>query len=348
MTLRKRRFILLFSTLTFVILATFAISYSNGYMFDHTLRLTQRGGLYVSVATPDSRIFVNNKEEKTTGMLNNGLFLSNLKPGEHSILVAKDNFWPWAKKLKITEGLVTEARAIMIPQNPKGEIVFKGKFSKIWSSPSKKLLILEETNNNVRSLSFYLPEENMFLTPISSFSEQLLSFKEEISDLILEKNYLIFTSEKGVIKTTMDTENKTVKASYLSEKIETETSDFIRHTTRKDQKLWWNPKTNEVFMDWLDKKKQPPYFMCAENSCKMPIKIFQSQFEIKNVDFFPGRKDVIVIAVNTGIYALEIDSRGGRLVYPIYKGKDPSFATLIEKNSIYVIDGGSLFKIYIE
>ena len=54
------------------------------------------------------------------------------------------------------------------------------------------------------------------------------------------------------------------------------------------------------------------------------------------------------MAVGNGIYAIEIDGRSGRLAYPIYKGKDPTFELLSGEKSIYVLDDESLIKIFLE
>jgi len=330
-------------------LGSFILLYSQGYILDKSFNLSRRGGLYVSAPIPDSDIFINNKKKKTTGMLNNGLFVSNLKAGTYSVLVAKEGFWPWAKTLEVKEGLVTESRAIIIPQEPKGEVILKGKFTKIWSSIEHNLLLLqkEENDHNQKDLAFYKIDKEIFLTAVSDFTAQLLSSKDQISNLFWNKNSLIFKSSKGKIKATFDFEKNTVSASYFYEKLE-EFSNFEKYTKHKDQKLWWEPTTNEIFIDWLKENKLPPYYLCESAPCELPIKIFQSHLKIKSVDFFPGRKDVVILSIENGVYALEIDERTNQLIYPIYKGVNPDFASLNEKDKIYIIDDGSLFKVYLK
>jgi hypothetical protein len=329
--------------LVFLVIAAVVLLYSQGYSLDRNFNFSQKGGLYISAQMPNSDIFVNNKKKKATGMLNSGLFLSNLKTGKYSILVAKENFWPWAKTLEVKKGFVTEARAIMVPQNPSGEILFKGKFSNIWSSPHHELLVLKEQKNSIYHLTFYMPKKNTFLTADSAFTENLLSFKGNISDFVWENDYVVFKSDKGLVKADFYFTNDTVAASYFSGSLK-EFSDFERYSKRKDEKIWWNPKTNEIFVDWLKKDSLPPYYICEE-ICELPLLVFKGGSVIKNVDFFPKRKDVIIVAIGNGIYALEIDGRGGRLIYPIYKGKDPTFAQPRNGDSVYIMDDGALIKI---
>jgi hypothetical protein len=344
MTRKKRRILLLFSSIAFFLAAAAIISYSQGYSLDNKLRLTRKGGLYISAPLSGSDIFVNNKKERTTGMLNSGLFLGNLKGGEYALLVAKEGFWPWAKTIEVEPGKVSEARAIMLPKNPEGKMLFKGKLSNVWASSHNKVLALKEEKNGFFQLSFYLPEENTYLNSANALTEKLLIFNTDVNHLSWQKNSLTFKTEKGAIRADLDLDNKTVNASYAEGPLE-EISDYEKYTRRGDEKIWWNPQTHEVFINWLS-DAPPPYYICSSTNCKLPIKIFQSQFAVKNIDFFPQRKDAILVAVGNGVYALEVDGRGGRLIYPIYKGKEPTFASF-GSNAIYILDEGALLSVQI-
>jgi len=235
----------------------------------------------------------------------------------------------------------------MLPENPNGEILMKGKFLNIWSSPSQPILAIEEQKNNAYRLSFYLPQEQAFLANGQNPTELLLNSPNVISNVIWGNDSLSFQSGNKLITAYFDLANKTVTASYSSfpanDKDKTITE---RITTKSDEKIWWNSATNEIFVDWLKDKTEIPYYICEnKETCQLPLLLLKSQFPIKNIDFFPGRKDVIIIAVGNGVYALEIDGRSGRLLYPIYKGKEPTFAVLNGEENVYVLDGESLIKI---
>lgn len=345
MTHKKRRIFFLISAGLFLLVSIAVLFYSQGYWLDRNYNITRKGGLFISLPIADSEIYVNMKKKKATGMLNQDLLMPNINPGEYAVLIAKEGYWPWAKTLEAKPGMVTEARAIMIKENPTGNLLLKGKFSRIWSSTSEKIIGLEEEKNGIYKLTLYMPENNTFLTPANPASAYLLSFKEEITNVIFENNGISFKSEKGFIEADFDYSKNTVSA----KRVDTlpEKSDFEKIAKRGQQKIYWEPQTNEVFVEWLKKDSTPPQFICQEN-CDSPIKIFQSFLEVRNVDFFPGRNDVATIAVGNGIYALEVDGRGGRLIYPIYKGKEPNFALLSGEKNVYILDDGSLFKISLD
>lgn len=347
MTSRKRKYIFFLSILAFLSLSSAVLFYSQGYSLDRNFSLHQTGGIYIGTPISDSEIFVNNTREKTSGLLNRGLFLSNIKAGEYSVLVAKDGFWPWAKNVEIKSGLVTEVRAIMLPENPKGELILKGNFTNIWASPQHNILILEEQKNSSYRLSFYLPKENLFLTNSSLATEKILTFTKEISNIIWEKDSILFKSNKGPVSISFNLTDHTATASFLSSPIENILATE-RTNTRNDEKIWWEPETNKVFIDWLKDKTEIPYYLCEDKNCQLPIQLFQGRFPIKNIEFFPGRKDVIILAVGNGVYALEVDGRNGRLAYPIYKGKSPTFTLINNEENIYVLDDNSIIKVYLK
>lgn len=78
---------------------------------------------------------------------------------------------------------------------------------------------------------------------------------------------------------------------------------------------------------------------------KFPVLVFRSKFPIINIDFFPGRRDVIIAALSNGIYALELDRRGGQNLQPIYKGKNPDFAAFPGQKKVYILDDGNLISV---
>ncbi|MEK7576002.1 MAG: hypothetical protein AAB491_02905 [Patescibacteria group bacterium] len=124
---------------------------------------------------------------------------------------------------------------------------------------------------------------------------------------------------------------------------------FSRFTKDEKGRLWWEPEKNEVRIEWLGKEDTIPYYFCLETGkCNMDTVIINTISAIRNVDFYPGRKDVIIMASQNGVFAVEIDGRGNRNVQPIYKGKEPSFITYKDMNPIYILDDNNLIKINLE
>ncbi len=309
MTYRKRRIILLLSIVAFLLGATAMLLYGQGYSLGNNFTLSKNGGLYISAPYPDSEIFINNKKQKTSGILSENIYLPNTKPGTYSVIVAKEGHWPWSKNLTVKEGFVTEARALTIPKDPDGDYLLRGKFSNLWAlSSGEKILTMEEQKGDDYHLLFYNPTENNFLTEDSAAANKLLSYKENITNIAWGTNYMIFKSGKGYVKAVFDLAKRTVTASFLTAAPE-KNSDFERYTPRNDERLWWNPFSGEIFIDWLKDESSIPYYLCEQKPCQLPLPVFKTRLVIKNAEFFPKRKDVLILAVSNGGNALEIDKR---------------------------------------
>lgn len=352
MTLRKRRIILALASLAFFIVAPALLLYARGYRLDSNFRISKTGGLYISSPVSGSEIFVKNDLKKITNILQTGLFLQNLSEGAYQILVAKDGYWPWLKTLDVKESLVAEARAFLIPRSPEGKVLLKGRFDGIRASPYDKILLLEENKAGSRKLTFYLPDTNTFLTPVSATTTKLLFFKNEISKISWNDNSVLLIENKNAIRLIFDLSDKTVSASLESfNNISPDLANdkYEKFAYQKKQRLFWSDKTNEIWLEWLGDKDSTPYYLCDTKPCDSTtylIATFSSA--IKNADFFPGRRDLLIVAVQNGVFALEIDGRGGQISQPIYKGKDPTFAVFPNEKKVYIVDDGVLAVINLE
>lgn len=352
MTLRKRRIIFALACLAFLIVAPALLLYSHGYRLDSNFRISKTGGLYVSSPVSGSEIFVKNNLKKITNILQTGLFLQDLSEGDYQILVAKDGYWPWLKTLNVKESLVAEARAFLISRNPQGKVLLRGHFDAVWASPYDKVLLLEEIKAGTRKLTFYLPDTNTFLIPASGTTTKLLSFKSEISKISWEDNAVLLAENKNVIRLTFNLNKGTVNASPESFNAVSASSNnkYEKFAYQKKQRLFWDDKTNSIWLEWLGDKNSIPYYICDSKPCESTtylIAAFSSSI-IKNADFFPGRRDIIIVAAGNSVFALEIDERGGRVSQPIYKGKNPTFAVFPNEKKIYILDEGVLSVINLE
>ena len=89
--------------------------------------------------------------------------------------------------------------------------------------------------------------------------------------------------------------------------------------------------TNKTHIEWEKNENTPEI-----------VRNFES--EIRASDFYKDRQDVIIIAVENGIYALETNSSTTPNFQPIYKGIEPTFIKK-DNNSIYVKDGDMLMEV---
>ena len=189
------------------------------FMIGLFYRQNQYGNLQINTLDENLSIFIDNKKEKSEQDINPNF---KLKSGEHSIIISKDNFWPWIKNIEIERKKAVEINPFFVPQNTRG-------------------LLIGEIDSEYASIMSQF-EKNLILT--------------EAFDKIINDN------------------------SELKSKITA-------------------------------------------------------------IDFYKNRKDVVLIAMPDGIYALEIENENIQNLQPIYKGKNPVFAKK-DNNSIYILDNGNL------
>ncbi|HEY4510539.1 MAG TPA: PEGA domain-containing protein [Candidatus Paceibacterota bacterium] len=122
------------------------------------------------------------------------------------------------------------------------------------------------------------------------------------------------------------------------------TTTIERFAYRGRERLSLNFKENKVRVEWLGDTQDLPYYFCGDKDCDEERIIIESPYSIRTMDFFPGRKDVIIVALQNAIYAVEIDKRGGQMLQPIYKGKKPVFIVRGNDPNIYILDDKNLIQ----
>lgn len=259
-------------------------------------------------------IYLNDDKIEETGFFLKDFFVDDLKPGKYSVLISKEGFWPWAKNVTIKEGMVAEAIAFLIPKDPEGEVIPK--------NLEESVSAANQTSGQTAKTS-KRPEPNPEYLKIISLFEKEEADKKAAAKLAETKAKAAATSTEPAVK------------EYVYEKI----------SPREKVGLW--REGNQILAKWLKSDRTLPYYFCEGNNenCQEIVAIFNSSALVKSLDFYPGRDDVAVIAVENGIFAIEIDQRKIQNFQPIYKGVDPYF--IVDGNSFYVKDKDTIIKIII-
>lgn len=113
---RKTRAILLLSFVAcFLFIAPILIMYSMGYRLDFwPVKITATGGIYIRSFPTAGQITVDSIHSEKPGLLSNSFFVQNLLPGEHSVLVSRDGYHEYFKKIPVEKNEVTKLENIML------------------------------------------------------------------------------------------------------------------------------------------------------------------------------------------------------------------------------------------
>lgn len=324
---------------TFFAMVPIVIAYALGYRFDDSWRLRKTGGLYVTSDISGSKIYLDNKLVKTTNLFQGGAFIDNLTPGNYMISVSKENYLPWEKKLNVESQLVSEAKALLIPDKGNAIVSVQGNFFELESSVYDPVLLFSEKKGNENIVRWFLPNEKEFLTDIG----QLVKYNKTFEVVRwLPRGVVLALDGKGK-RIEFDLGAKTAAIIGMGNESSLKSEEEKRAIgERLDDRRFVSTSYTEsekiLRVLWLENTIYPYYF-------SGPEEILIRDKKIRNFEFYPGRSDALIAAYDNGIWAIEIDGRGGRNIQPIYKGSEPEFIISNNFDDIFVLDAGNLIEI---
>lgn len=91
MTKRNRLKIFLICIALFLIITPYIILSALGYRVDfENKKIVATGGIYVRVLSEKTDIIIDSKARDTTSIFSNSVFVQNLLPRQHSVLIQKE------------------------------------------------------------------------------------------------------------------------------------------------------------------------------------------------------------------------------------------------------------------
>ncbi len=118
-----------FCAVLFFIAAPTIILYTAGFRYSaEAKKIIQTGIIYLTIKPPEGiKIFADGKEVKenliTHGVINKEYILNSLIPKSYNVKISKEGFWTWEKNLAVSKGLITYAMPLLLPLNPKNELL---------------------------------------------------------------------------------------------------------------------------------------------------------------------------------------------------------------------------------
>lgn len=339
--------------LIFVIAVPLLLLYATGYRFQNGTDLISTGGVYVGADSAGSEIYINDELVRETRTFRRGFYAQNLEPGTHRVHVQKEGHHTWVKELSVSPHRVTEAQAFNIPLVPLvreipryrlvgGELLFELSTS---TASTSAALIASTTASTTENIEYAYVME-LFATTSATTTREGARAEALIGADARE------TAETGESAATA-----------------TSTEEVALATTTKmrgDVKLF--ERDGDLFATWVGDEDKVPYYFC--NFSEVTVESFEASVvmatsteivqeckdeirmedfygrEIFAFDFYPDNGDLVVLALEDGIYVEEIDDRGWQNIQPLYlkEGLDMR----INDGNIYIKDGVYLMEIIVE
>lgn len=364
---RKRTF--LFLVLVFLISLPFLYLYATGYRFDFQkpTNLISTGGLYVSVERTGAEIFIDGELVRETRTFKKAFYAQNLDAGTHRVHVQKEGYHTWVKELPVSKRLVTEAEAFNLPLVPQVRIISRWQSATGTPVVRTPLLIASSTNavfatTTTATSTFILDRE--YESRVAQFVKATTSVKNTESPTEQIKD--IFTGGTTTAPVTEDVATSTI--TYGGVELARAGEDvFARWVGPFEQMPYYYcapdfpaysttstaiptstpPDTDEIPEDeelLADEGVMGPVQSVKKDTvCDARIRIDRKWQEVRDFDFYPGSTDFVILALNDGIYVVEVDDRSWQNVQPLIMGEKLEF--YIENGAIYVYDGTLIYQV---
>jgi len=94
----------------------------------------------------------------------------------------------------------------------------------------------------------------------------------------------------------------------------------------------------QLIARWTGDIESAPSYFCDGAICEEQIAIVTPS-RVKTFDFFPGRGDLLIVAIAEGVFVVEIDNRSVQNIQSILEGEGLDFR-IRDGNTIYIQSGG--------
>ncbi len=153
------------------------------------------------------------------------------------------------------------------------------------------------------------------------------------------KPFLVNQNTSGSIITTSDPEYYRITQMIAAARVPEPTSKKV--SADGAVAVWVEGK--DLKAEWRGESGRAPSYFCKP-TCSSITVLSMEEKQARAIDFYGARSDVLVVAIDGGIYALEIDPSGTQNFQPIFQGVAPSFV-LGGTGSLLVRDGNQLLEV---
>lgn len=355
--------------LIFLMSLPFLYLYATGYRFDFhkPSNLISTGGIYVAAERAGAEIYIDGELVRETRTFRKAFYAQNLDSGTHRISVQKEGYHTWVKELPVTKRLVTEAEAFNLPLVPQVRVV--SAWQSATGSPIVRTPLLIASTTNIilattTSATSSFQKNKEYEALITHFSTTSLKVKESENATAQIKNIFLTstTSEVGIEEATSTIEYNGVRLERAGDEV---TASWVGsfeqmpyYYCAPDFPAYSSSTTpTSIPEDVVIPLDDEPYpentgimgpvqTIPKDTACDPRIRIDRKWQEVRDFDFYPGSTDFVVVALQDGVYVVEVDDRSWQNVQPLIMGNNLEF--YIENGSIYVYDGTLIYSVLLQ
>ena len=260
---KPRLIILLTCVALFFLIAPYIVMYSMGYRIDfETWKIAATGGIYVRTYPQADQITVDSKINKKPGMFANSVFVQDLMPKEHSVLIKKDGYFDYTKTLEVKEKEVTKIENIILFKTAISYDKLLENALSFSVSPDKKNILAENANTKSLDFSYFSvssPKDiKTYSLPLRYTSVLEIKWSDDSNKALIKTSNTTNGTAYYIIDFSKETQ-QTTPLSYLSassENISFNPQDSAQFFYTKNNTLYLvkNSKATTLIKNLLDYK----------------------------------------------------------------------------------------------
>ncbi|MEZ4200350.1 MAG: PEGA domain-containing protein [Candidatus Paceibacterota bacterium] len=355
----------------FILTLPLFILYAIGYRFsfDGSTTFFSTGGIYIAADRTGAEIYIDNELVRETRTFRRAFYAQSIEPGTHRVHVQKPNHHTWVKELPVYPHLVTEAQAFNMPLVPQvrvispwrtrtGETVLSAT-SSLSASTTNDFVIATSTATSTLLLDTeYVSLTALFATSTATSSASLY---ERVSSVLSTGSAGTSTATSTIAEATTTKEFQGVR---LYEEAGVVYARFVG--SRADMPYYYCAEDYELLGTSTVPLLSPPIAQSAsvvdaetedlllhpvqqvedDTACDPTIMINTAGQIARTFDFYPNSTDFVLVALEDGIYVIEIDDRGWQNKQPLVMGEN--LDVRVEGGNVYVSDGTLLYAVQLE
>lgn len=183
----KRQIIFSVSVFSILTLVTIlVILYGKGYRFgtiQNGKPTLSKTGLLVATSKPNgAQVFINGNLTSATDDT------IDLIPGEYTVKIQKEGYFPWEKKVSIRKEVVTKAEALLFPSAPKLENITSIGVQQPVLDPSGRRIAFRVASQSAKKNGLYVLD--MTTTPILTLGTSAKQLTDDVTALFSTANYI--------------------------------------------------------------------------------------------------------------------------------------------------------------
>jgi len=373
---RSRRWFFVSFILIFSISVPIFAFYATGYRLDFSTpenRIVTVGGMYVSADIDSIEMFINDELVEDMRFFQSAAYIQNLPAGQHQIHTQGLGVYTWVKSLPIYPRIVTTADSFNVPVRPQIRLVPE------WETQvGETVLFTQATSTKFAFASTTNPRFFVATTTATTTFSRNLEYdflRQQFASSAEDKASLNATSTATTTPFVFSTQQP-AQPVVDQPVLPSATSTVLGRSLRLDL------IDEEVFATYIGSANNAPRNFCVRYQsatstiaeygehvfvalqaefatstlqpttgeplelCRTRIRLDRKWQSVQDFDFLPGRADIVLMHLQDGVYAVEVDDRGWQNVQQLYPGYH--LEMLVTGGQVFIKDDDYILEVLTE